>query len=357
MAGQDRRSARDLIAEIGEDAPRFGFFQAVRLLALASSHDDAPSVPAFLRFGTPLSLGFPPSEILGAKSLNDPGGSTPDVDDPHNTDPAHVPALHLTVGFMGMTGPSGVLPSTYTEALIERRNFHRDTSAHGFLDMFSHRVVSLFYQAWRKHRFHIAYEAGDRECFTRNVLDLVGAGLSAVQPRQQGGDRVPGMVLSHFAGLLSQRPVSAISITALLRGYFGVEVSVEQFVGQWMIVPESEQTRLGTGSCVLGESAFAGARLWDRQNKIRLRVGPLDREQFADFLPGRPGSAAVAELMQFCIGQTLACDVTLILRKDCVPPSILGQSMPNQLRLGHNTWLHQHMPPAHQEDAGFSLLS
>ena len=62
MASTDRRSDRDLIAEIGEQAPCFRFFQAVRLLALTSRER---SVPRALRFGSPLSLGFPASEIVG----------------------------------------------------------------------------------------------------------------------------------------------------------------------------------------------------------------------------------------------------------------------------------------------------
>ena len=350
MACQDRRSTRDLIAEISTDAPRFGFFQAVRLLALSAPETDAPSKPSSLRFGAPLSLGFPASEILNARTRL-PGGVNEEVDDTKRR-----AALRLEVGFMGMTGPSGALPVAYTETLIERRNFHRDTAAHGFLDMFTHRAVSLFYGAWRKHRFHVAYEAGDREGFTRNVLDLVGAGLKSMQPAMQQKNGVPDMLLSHFAGLLSQRPVSAANLAAVLRGYLGVEVRVEQFVGQWVIVPDDEQSRLGTGNCALGETAFAGERLWDRQNKISVRIGPVDSERFADFLPGLPGATAVARLVQFCVGQTLACDVSLVLRKDCVPSPILAESDGAHLRLGYNTWLHRDVPQAHQENAGFSIL-
>ncbi|HEY0846745.1 MAG TPA: type VI secretion system baseplate subunit TssG [Noviherbaspirillum sp.] len=358
MASSDRRSTRDLIAEISSDGPRFRFFQAVRLLALSASRQGTSGLPAGLRFSTPLSLSFPASEILDVQARKDharasaaASANEPEADDEAATDAL---ALRLTVGFMGLTGPSGALPTAYTELLIERRNFYRDSTAHQFLDLFSHRTVSLFYQAWRKHRFYLAYEAGDRDSFTRNTLDLVGVGLKSLQSRlgREGG--VPDMLLSHYAGLLSQKPVSAVSLAALIRGYFDIEAEIEQFVGQWIAVPETEQTRLGMQSCALGQDAFAGARTWDRQNKIRIRLGPLDETQFADFLPGRPGAEAVTGLVQFCVGHALACDIRLVLRKDRVPMTALGHST---LQLGYNAWLDARPPQAHPDDACFPLLN
>lgn len=347
MASTDRRSARDLIAEICNDGPRFRFFQAVRLLSLSAPAGTGSTgdIPARLRFGTPLSLAFPASEILDVQTR--PDGIASDAD------PG---AFRLTVGFMGLTGPSGVLPTAYTELLIERRNHFRDTAAHQFLDLFSHRAVSLFYQAWRKHRFYLGVEAGDQDGFTRNTLDLAGIGLKSLQARLQHDGGISDMFVSHFAGLLAQKPVSAVSLAALIRGYFKVDAEIEQFVGQWLALPDAEQTRLGTQSCVLGESAFGGTRLWDRQHKIRIRLGPLDKEQFADFLPGRAGANALAELVQFCVGRTLACDITLVLQKEHVRRAQLAAADHARPMLGYNTWLQTGIPHAHSDDARFTLL-
>ena len=156
--------------------------------------------------------------------------------------------------------------------------------------------------------------------------------------------------------MLSQKPVSATNLAAALKGYFDVDARVEQFVGQWNAVPAGEQTCLGLQSCGLGESAFAGERIWDRQNKFRITLGPLTGAQFADFLPGRPGANAMAELVRFCVGQSLACDVTLALRKDCVPVARLDETAPVPLRLGYNTWMRLDAPAEHADDACFSLL-
>lgn len=345
MASTDRRSPRDLIAEIRNDGPRFRFFQAVRLLSL-SAPTGPGSISAHVRFGTPLSLSFPASEIIDATAHPD--------DIAHDAD-HH--ALRLTVGFMGLTGPSGTLPTAYTELLIERRNYFRDTAAHQFLDLFSHRALSLFYQAWRKHRFYLGVEAGEQDGFTRNTLDFVGVGLKALQDRLKREGGIPDMFLSHFAGLLAQKPISGASLAALIRGYFKVDAEIEQFVGQWVLVPGAEQTQIGMQACVLGESAFAGTRLWDRQHKIHVRLGPLTQEQFADFLPGQAGASALAELMQFCVGRSLACDLTLVLQKEHVPRAQFTETMHAPLMLGHNTWLRRNDPHTHPDDACFNLLN
>lgn len=355
MASPGRRSPRHLIDEIRADGPRFRFFQAVRLLALsAAKAGGTPAIPATLRFGSPLSLAFQASEISGVETRKAAAAGEPAPPPPVDTCSE---ALRMTVGFMGMTGPAGTLPVAYTELLIDRRNQFRDGTAHRFLDLFTHRAVSLFYQAWRKHRFYLPYEAGNADGFSRNLLDLVGVGLRSLQQRlEASGGGIPDRFLIHYAGLLAQKPVSAANIAALVRGYFAVDAQLEQFVGQWMQLPRHEQSSLGGPNCCLGRNAFVGERLWDRQTKVRIKLGPLDRPQFAQFMPGQPGLAALRELIQFCVGFTLDCDVTLVLKRQEIPSPILANSPPLVPQLGYNLWLNSRAPARDAEDVRFALL-
>ena len=257
---------------------------------------------------------------------------------------------------MGLTGPSGVLPTPYTELFIDRRYQFRDRTGHAFLDQFTHRAVSLFYLAWRKHRFYLPYEAGNPDGFSRNLLDLVGVGLRHLQQRlAASGKGIPDRFLIHYAGLLTQKPIPAVNIAALVRGFFAVDARVESFVGQWMNLPPHEQSALDGRPCLLGQNTFVGERLWDRQNKIRLKLGPLKHAQFAEFLPGQPGLLALRELVQFCVGLTLDCDVTLILERNEIPAPVLGAA-PTQPRLGYSMWLNSRAAQEDASDVSFALL-
>lgn len=352
MASPVRRGARDLIAELLTEGSRFGFFQAVRLLALGKTRQTRPPVPEGLRFSSKLSLAFPASQIDRVTLRTSP------EEQPQESAQAGDDALEMAVNFMGLTGPSGVLPAAYTELLIDRRNHFRDGAGHAFLDIFTHRAVSLFYAAWRKYRFYLPYESGHRDGFSRNILDIVGVGLRHTQRRlrpDEGG--VPDLFLIHYAGLLSRRPVPAVNIEALVRGFFGVDARLEQFSGQWMALPGQEQSVLVTGrDCVLGRNAFVGERIWDRQSKMRLHLGPLDADQFARFMPGRGELVALRELVQFCTGLTLDCEVALVLKRDDIPAPVLQPPKESPHRLGYSFWLNSRTPTDDANDVRFMLF-
>jgi type VI secretion system protein ImpH len=359
MASPGRRSARHLSEEIRSDGPRFGFFQAVRLLALeVGAGSRKAAVPDTIRFGAPLSLTFPASEIAAIVAAPPvPVADTPPNDDMAAPAPAEntVVPLEMTVGFMGMTGPSGALPVSYTELFIDRRNQFRDNTGHQFLDLFTHRAVSLFYQAWHKHRFYLSHEAGDGEGFSRNLLDLVGVGLRNLQQRlDASGAGIPDRFLIHYAGLFAQKPLSAANIAALVEGYFDIPAQLEQFVGQWLHLPTAERSTLGGPSACLGRNGFVGGRLWDRQNKLRLKLGPMRHARFAEFMPGQAGRAALQELIRFCVGFTLDCDVELCLDRRDIPPSRLDAA--SAPRLGCNLWLNAGPAPSNADDMRFALL-
>ena len=88
----------------------------------------------------PPSLAFPAAEIQRLELPEDDAGQP-----------------RMDVNFLGLTGPQGVLPIYYTQLIAERARL-RDTAIRDFLDIFNHRMISLFYRAWEKYRFPIGYE-------------------------------------------------------------------------------------------------------------------------------------------------------------------------------------------------------
>ena len=101
--------------------------------------------------------------------------------------------------------------------------------------------------------------------------------------------------VAHYAGGIRQHPVSALFLQRILTDYFGTPVRVEQFVGGWYRVPDHARTRLGVGNAALGSTALAGDRLWQRDLRMRLWVGPLDKGRFEAFLPGGDADAWLAK--------------------------------------------------------------
>ena len=65
----------------------------------------------------------------------------------------------MTATFLGLTGPSAVLPQHYSVAL-RRELRNRNTALRDFFDLFNDRLIAFFYRAWAKYRVPISVERG-----------------------------------------------------------------------------------------------------------------------------------------------------------------------------------------------------
>jgi type VI secretion system protein ImpH len=102
-----------------------------------------------------------------------------------------------------------------------------------------------------------------------------------------------------------------------------------------MPIEQADQSRLGSSQ--LGSNAVLGRRVWDRQSKFRIRIGPLSASQYADFLPSGSALPKLVDWVRFYTGGELFWDVQLILQGEQVSPMKLGQSG----QLGWSGWLGQ----------------
>ena len=317
-------SDKPLNQVLADEPYRFEFFQAVRLLEKVYPEKRAVGRNAMpqeevVRFRSRISLDFPASEIHEIREIFN--------------EQTEEEKLEMIVNFMGMAGVSGVLPQPYTDLMLDRIR-HRDTAMWAFLDIFTHRSVSMFYRAWRKYRFPIGYERGNDD-FTAYLFDLIGLGTNGLRGRMS----LPDESLLPYAGLIAQKPHSCNAVENVLSDYFSSKAKVRQFHGQWLDLEPSDYTRLGEKNSVLGESAIAGTRVWEQQSKFRVRLGPLDFQKFQAFLPTGSAYEPLRSIVKFLIGFEFDYDVQLLLKKQQVPSSILTTRAQRRPMLGWTTFL------------------
>jgi type VI secretion system protein ImpH len=318
----------------------FGFFQAVRLLARLYGQRmpvGAAALPGteIVRFRARQSLEFPASEV---HSIELDGGGP----------------VHMTVAFMGLTGSKGVLPAYYSDLVIEQQ-IRGDGALADFLDVFNHRLVSLFYRAWEKHHFTIGYERAQREGaldnFTSYLFALIGMGTGGLEQRLQ----VPDRALLHYAGLIAQRPHSASALAGLLRDYFDVPVEVDQFRGRWYALEDRELSYLDVEGVhnQLGVGAIAGDAVWTQQAVFRVRLGPLPYRRFREFLPDGEGFRKAVDLTRYFVDRALEFELQPVLISTEVPWLCLTDDQLDSPRLGWSTWLKTEEFREHARDAVF----
>ncbi|WP_165611329.1 type VI secretion system baseplate subunit TssG [Sphingomonas jatrophae] len=315
----------DLAGGEDRDGLRAEFFEAVRRIIAAAGRDGAgPGIGGdrrpeeeVLRLVAAQGSRHPDAEIASAERSPDNGRVT------------------LEATFMGLTGPSGVLPDHYTE-LVVARDRARDAALGEFLDLFNHRALSLFYRAWAKYRLPVAFEdAGGR------LDDPFSAALAAIAGRDGPGDdpRLLGAV-----GLLARRVRSPEAVRRVLTTLFGLPIEVLELQPHRIRIDAGDQTRipsgdLGRGAYMgLGVDAVAGETAVNVASRFRLRVGPLDAAQFDAFFLDGGTHARLAQAVRAIVGATMDFDIQLVLQKEDVPQiRVSDAAMPT--RLGQNSWL------------------
>jgi type VI secretion system protein ImpH len=329
----------DLVLDKLHDEPcLFQFFQAVRLLERIGVGREPvgqfvnPETEA-VRFGMHNALVFPASQIQ-------------EIDWPEDGPP------RMALNFMGLTGMMGALPYTYTELILERFRA-KDRTLAAFLDIFNHRIVSLFYQAWEKNHLAVAYERDQDDPVSSHLMALIGLRTGGLQGRQA----IPDQALLFYTGLLSLHPRSAVALEQILEDYFEVPAHIEQFVGAWYPLEPDNQCCFDAGDSYseqLGFGAVVGDEIWDHQSRARIRLGPLSTEQYLDFLPNGRAYEPLRSLTRFFSGGDLEFEVQLVLKRDEVPGCELGAESAGGPQLGWFTWMKS--VPAFDRHPGDTIL-
>jgi type VI secretion system protein ImpH len=307
-----------LLASLAETPYRHDFYQTLRRLEClydakprwgqARRPADEP-----LRLGQEPDLAFAPAALASFETGRDGA--------PHR----------LQVHLFGLLGPNGPLPIHITEYARERLRHAGDATLSRFLDLLHHRFLSLFYRAWAQAQPHVNRDRPKDDRFMVYIGAFAGLAPAAFRDR----DTVPDLAkLFHVAALLRQAR-NADGLHAILAHFFGVPVQIEQFVGHWMPLGRRERTCLAREGATLGGGAVLGRRVWDRQHKFRIHLGPLTFEQYEAFLPGGAKIQQLVDWVRMYLDCELEWDVRVSLGRSDIPPMRLGRGR----RLGWTSWL------------------
>jgi type VI secretion system protein ImpH len=237
----------------------------------------------------------------------------------------------LAIRLFGLLGPNGPLPLHLTEYARERQLHAGDRTFVRFLEMLSHRFVAFFYRAWAQSQPTVAADRPDDDRFRTFIGALFGLAPLAFRNR----DSVPDAAKLAAAGLLAPQVRNADGLGSILAAYFHVPVRLREFIGHWLDLAPADQTTLAATHANLGQGAVLGRKVYDRQSRFRIELGPLSCALYESFLPTGELLRPLVDWVRNYVGFEYAWDLRLALVAEEVPVVMLGETG----RLGWTSWL------------------
>ena len=307
---------RSTPSALPEDAAwRYSFLGLMR--RLNAQHPELPAIgeaqrpqEEFVRLGQKASLAFAPREIADIEQAE---GKT------------HVRLLGL-----GMMGPNGALPLHVTDFVRERSESHNDHTLADFLNLFHHRHLSSLHRAWSMAQSTAALDRPHDERFS-GYIDALGN-------TESGNDHtLPAHARLAASAHLVRQARNPDGLSSTLSHFFGVPIEVQEFAPRWIDIDPQDRTSLGQPgtASMLGEGAFSGQKVLDRQHQLRIVIGPLSLSQYLSFTPQGHNLPLLREWMRAFVGFEFAWEVQLNIKPDSVPAARLGADA----ALGWSTWM------------------
>lgn len=325
---------------------RYDFFQAIRIVYLSVYNQNrsglvGKSVLDSITESIPESMAQSIQSLRASVSFK----SLPALDFPvsplneiqHLKNKKNTDQFIIEQSIMALAGQSGVLPDHVTELILQRLD-QKDSSLSDFLDLFNNHLIHLFVNTWRKSHFYVNYELNSEQIQHDTTLSLLLAitGQNQFALKQQ---QIPVESLIYYSGLLSKNIRSAEGLQLILQDYFNLPITIASFVGKWIDVEQSQQTKVGKVRHYnqLGVDTMIGKRIWHVQNYFEIIIGPLNYSSYERLLPNGDMLKALDSFAKFYCGLELQFSIRLLLHYNQVPlPQLRNKTA---LRLGWNSWL------------------
>jgi type VI secretion system protein ImpH len=338
-------SDNNLLSRMLDRGWEFDFFQLTWLLERLTDDREpvggrGPVSKEAVRFRPHVSMGFPSTDVRRVA----------EVADPDTGDTKYV----VDVTFLGLYGTSTPLPLHYAVDILRSVDKYEphaaskaddsprstdDAStgaapARDFLDIFHHRLISLFYRSWTKYRYDKAFGLPGRDAITDYLLWLIGCPKSF--------DDVVGIEpirLIRYAGILTQHPRSAVTLEGMLDDYWeGLDVEVEQFIGRWVPIAPADLNVVGTVNTSTAIDLTIGEQVYDLAGTFNVAIGPMDWPSYLTFLPDGECFGQTRSLIQLYCADPNSFTIEVKLLAHEVPEMRLT-SGDDAGRLGYTSWI------------------
>lgn len=357
MPTSQRQFKPALITQVLDSPYRFEFFQAVRLVEawLAEvKESDIDLVSKYIRFANSISLHFPTCEIeaIAIEDFNYPECESFDINHFKNSATS---VLRVTPTLFGLLGVSGTLPVHYTERIGMHLILEKNDGPRAFFDTFSTRAVTLFFEAWRKYRPEFRRRTLAPHGFLNQLLSIAGS-VDQFSSNSIPETHVQPDTLAYFAAAIRHKPVSYTYLNRVLEEYFQIPIKITPFIGAWYSLPIDQQSSLGGTHAALGISTVVGTRVWQRDLRQRIEIGPLDEASFTSFLPSGNSAQALRQLLKAFTGISIEYEVKLVLHSTAVKSAVLVASSGSGM-LGRSAFLKTVDDASHRSDVHYDILA
>lgn len=231
----------------------------------------------------------------------------------------------------GMLGSNGVLPIHITEASYEKKLHEKNTAFNDFLDIFHHRLISLFYKAWLMSEPVIMLDNGNNKAFSNQIASFVG---SAIDQHDKDYEKLAYDQFYYSSLLLSQH-MPLDNLQEILNCYFKIPIKIKQNIGQWIDSPEHSTIISHHSEHRLGQGLLIGTRYYDITQKFRVVIGPIGISTYLRFLKNGDLAQQLNIWIYRYIKHNYIFDIELVVDKnEVLPMAANGFS-----KLGQTSWL------------------
>lgn len=299
-------------------AERYQLFQLLRILEARS-----PTAP---RLGERGPARAEPIRLRPSTSLGFPCSQTVDVVE--HSGPEGTPRTTVTANITGLYGVGSPLPRSYAHQILLQDQVDTPQQERDFLDLLHHRLLSIWYRAWRQYRYEQSFQGDGSDALSRALLDFLGSSPDATAD-ELGTEPVR---LLRYLGLFIGRTRPASGMETLLREELELPLRVESAPLRRVALPREQWTRLAAGSRTsLGRDLVIGTRHLDRMTSLRLHIGPVSYQTLLALWPGGALHCRLLALCRFYLRQPLDLELYVQVPAADVARTRLGGSQPSPL--------------------------